>query len=71
MKRHKHDQKDWLDDYLIGSYDVLSKSTSDHVGTSFPLLLIKPCSDHICMYGMQQIEDKYPAVIVTFVLGSS
>ena len=40
----------------------------DHLADSFPLLLIKPCSDNILMYGMQHIEDKYSTVIVTFVL---
>ena len=63
MERHE-----WLDADLIGSYDALSRSASDHLAGSFPLLLIKPCSDNILMYGMQQhIEDKYSAVIVTFV----
>ena len=68
MERHDHDQKEWLDADLIGSYDALSRSASDHLADSFPLLLIKPCSDNILMYGMQHIEDKYSAVIVTFVL---
>ena len=27
-----------------------------------------PCSDDMLMYGMQHIEDKYSAVIVTFIL---
>ena len=36
---------------------------------NFPLLLIKPCSNNIRMYGMQHIEAKYSAGIVTFVLG--
>ena len=68
MERHDHDQKEWLDADLIGSYDALSRSASDHLADSFPLLLIKPCSDNILMYGMEHIEDKYSAVIVTFVL---
>ena len=42
---------------MIGSYDILSRCASDHVATSFPLLLIKPCSDIILMYVMQHIED--------------
>ena len=68
MERHDHDQKEWLDADLIGSYDALSKSASDHLADSFPLLLIKPCSDNIRMYGMQHIEHKYSTVIVTFVI---
>ena len=68
MERHDHDQKEWLDADLIGSYDALSRSASDHLADSFPLFLIKPCSDNIRMYGMQHIEDNYTAVIVTFVL---
>ena len=67
MERHDHDQKEWLDVDLIGSYDALSSSASDHFADSFPLLLIKPCSDNILVYGMQHIEDKY-SVIVTSVL---
>ena len=68
MERHDHDHKEWLDADLIGSYDALSRSASDHLEDSFPLLLIKPCSDNIRMYGMQHNEDKYSAVIVTFLL---
>ena len=68
MERHDHDQKEWLDADLIGSYDALSRSASDHLADSFPLLLIKPCRNNILMYGMQLIEDKYSVVIVTFVL---
>ena len=68
MERHDHDQKEWLYTDLIGLYGVLSRSASDHLTTSFPLLLVKPCSYNILMYGMQHIEDKYSAVIVTFVL---
>ena len=71
MERHDHDQNEWLDADLIGSFDVLSRSASDHLETSFPLLLIKPCSDNNRMYGMQHIEDKYSAVIVTFILTQS
>ena len=70
MERHDHDQKEWLDADLIGSYDALSRSASDHLADSFPLLLIKLCSDDIPMYGMQHIEDTYSVVIVTFVLKS-
>ena len=68
MERHNHDQKEWLDADLIGSNDALSRSASDHLADSFPLLLIQLCSDNILMYGMQHIEDKYSAVIVTYVL---
>ena len=35
MKRHDHDQKEWLDADLIGSYDALSRSASDHLADSF------------------------------------
>ena len=56
MERHDHDQKEWLDADLIGSHDVLSRSASDNLAASFPLLLIKRCSDNILMYGMQHIE---------------
>ena len=63
-----HDQKELLDADPIGSYDALSRSASDNLADIFPLLFIKPCSDNILMYGMQHIEDKYSAVIVTVVL---
>ena len=52
-------------------HNLLSRSASDHLTASFPLFLIKPCSENILMYSMQHIEDKYSAVIVTFVLKSS
>ena len=52
----------------IESNDILSRSASDHLATSFSLLLIKPCCDNIIMYGMQHIDDKHSAIIVTFVL---
>ena len=57
MERHDHDQKVWLDADLIGLYNVLSKSASDHLTTILPLVLIKPFSDNILMCGMQHIED--------------
>ena len=40
-EQHDHDEKEWLDADLIGSYDALSRSASDHLADSFPLLLIK------------------------------
>ena len=58
MERHDHDQKEWLDADLIGLYDVLSKSASEPLATSFLFVLIKPCSENILMYGMQHIEYK-------------
>ena len=58
----------WLNTYLIVLYDDLSKSASDHFTTSFPLILIKQCSDNILLYGMQHIEDKYSVVKFYFVL---
>ena len=57
-----------VDADLIGSYDVISGSASDHLATSFPLLLIKPCSYTIIMYGMRHIEDKYSAVMLLSTL---
>ena len=62
MERYDHDQKEWLDADLIGSYDVLSRSTSDHLANGFPLLVIKPCNDTIF------IENKYSAVLFAYVL---
>ena len=53
---------------MLGSYDALSRSASDHLAGSFQLLLIKPYSNNILMYGMQHIDDTYSAVIVTCVL---
>ena len=36
MEQHDHDQKEWLDADLTGSYDVLSRSASDHLAAIFP-----------------------------------
>ena len=47
MERQDHDRKEGLDVDLTGSYDVLSRSVSDHLATIFPLLLIKPCTDNM------------------------
>ena len=58
-ERNKAEQDDWLESDLIGTYDHMISSIADHLTVNHPSMISKKCGDHILLYKLENIEDKY------------